>query len=89
MSQSSLLNSKSIISLTLGIISLLIPLIGLITAIVGIVTSMTSIREINYTGEKGKGLAISGLICSIGAIFLQIFVVIAFVTFYNFISYQF
>jgi len=88
MSEPSLLNSKSIISLTLGIVSLLLPLVGLITAIGGIVTSIASFREINYTGERGKGVATSGLICSIVAIFLQVFVVIAFVSFYNFISYQ-
>ena len=86
MMEQSELNSKSIISLTLGIISLLIPFLGVISGIAGIVVSTQSLKEIGRTTETGKGLTISGLICSITGIIIQLFVVLAFVTFSRLVS---
>ena len=69
-------NSNSIISITTGILSILIPFLGLVLSIIGIMTSRKAIREIEKTNEGGRGLAISGFICSIVGIVLQLFMVI-------------
>ncbi|MGE7925402.1 DUF4190 domain-containing protein [Viridibacillus arvi] len=69
-------NSKSIASLTLGILSIFIPFVGLILGIIGIVLSSKSMIEIDYLNEKGKGLAISGKVCSIVGICIQILLVL-------------
>lgn len=69
-------NSKSIITLTLGILSILIPLLGLFLGIIGLVVYRKARKEIALTGEGGKGLAISGLICSIVGILTQLFMVL-------------
>lgn len=64
-------NNKSIVSLTLGILSIIVPYIGLILGIIGIVISSKSIVEIDDSNEKGRGLAISGRVCSIVGICFQ------------------
>ncbi|ETT86807.1 DUF4190 domain-containing protein [Viridibacillus sp. FSL R5-0477] len=69
-------NSKSIASLALGILSIFIPFVGLILGIIGIILSSKSMKEIDQTSEKGKGLAISGKICSIVGICVQILLVL-------------
>ncbi|MEK4091903.1 DUF4190 domain-containing protein [Viridibacillus sp. FSL H8-0110] len=69
-------NSKSIASLALGILSIFIPFVGLIFGIIGIILSSKSMKEIDQTSEKGKGLAISGKICSIVGICVQILLVL-------------
>ncbi|PKH11149.1 MULTISPECIES: DUF4190 domain-containing protein [Planomicrobium] len=69
-------NSNSIITLTLGILSILIPLLGLFLGIIGLVVYRKARKEIALTGEGGKGLAISGLICSIVGILSQLFMVL-------------
>ncbi|MEK3886508.1 DUF4190 domain-containing protein [Bacillus sp. FSL K6-3431] len=78
-------NSKSVAALTLGVLSLIIPFIGLILGVIGIVLSSKSITEIDNSNEIGRGLAISGKVCSIVGICLQIimilFVILSFVLF--------
>ncbi|XKE95395.1 DUF4190 domain-containing protein [Metaplanococcus flavidus] len=69
-------NSNSIITLTLGILSILIPLLGLFLGIIGLVVYRKARKEIALTGEGGKGLAVSGLICSIVGILTQLFMVL-------------
>ncbi|WP_307284523.1 DUF4190 domain-containing protein [Bacillus sp. SORGH_AS_0510] len=64
-------NNKSIAALTLGILSILLPYIGLILGIIGLVLSSKSIKEINHSNENGRGLAISGKVCSIVGISLH------------------
>jgi hypothetical protein len=58
-------NNKSIAALTLGILSIILPYIGLVFGIVGLVLSSKSIKEIDNSNENGRGLAISGKVCSI------------------------
>jgi len=65
-------NNKSIVSLTLGILSIILPYIGLILGIIGFVLSFKSIGEINRLKQKGKGFAISGRVCSLIGICIQI-----------------
>lgn len=68
-------NSKSIATLTLGILSIMVPYIGLILGIIGIVISYKSLVEIDNLNEKGRGLAISGRVCSIIGICVQVFLI--------------
>ncbi|MCO0600517.1 DUF4190 domain-containing protein [Peribacillus butanolivorans] len=68
-------NNKSIVSLTLGVLSIIIPYIGLILGILGLVISSKSIVEIEESNEKGRGLAISGRVCSIVGICFQILLI--------------
>lgn len=74
-------NSSSIVTLTLGILSILIPFLGLILGIIGLFVYRKARKEMALTGEGGKGLAISGLICSIVGILTQLLMVVAYVLF--------
>ncbi|WP_432355727.1 DUF4190 domain-containing protein [Sporosarcina sp. A2] len=74
-------NSKSIISLTLGILSIVLPLIGLVLGVFGLVFSRSATKEIVKTNENGKGLATSGLICSVVGIVIQLFGVLGLIAF--------
>ena len=75
------MNTKSIISLTLGILSLFIPFIGMILGVIGIVMYKKASNEMTHTQQDGKGLAVSGLICSIVGIFIQILPIIGLISF--------
>lgn len=75
------INSNSIVALTLGILSILVPLLGLILGIIGLVIYGKARKEMALTGEGGKGLAISGLICSIVGILIQLFMILGWVLF--------
>ncbi|WP_088043304.1 DUF4190 domain-containing protein [Bacillus sp. EAC] len=83
-------NRKSISSLTLGVLSIIIPYIGFILGILGISLSKRSIVEIEISNEKGKGLAISGRICSIVGLCIQVFLILllilGLVTYYTLIN---
>lgn len=74
-------NSKAIITLTLGILSLLVPFLGLILGIVGVVYFNIAKKEIAMTGEGGMGFAVSGMICSLVGIFLQIIMLLGIIAF--------
>ena len=74
-------NSNSVISLTLGILSLLIPFIGLVLGIIGIVFSRKAVKQIEKENEGGRGLATSGLICSIVGLVIQIFMILGLIPF--------
>lgn len=70
-------NNKSVVSLTLGILSIVLPLIGLVLGVFGVVFSKNATKEIMKTKESGKGLATSGLICSVVGIVIQLFLVLS------------
>ena len=74
-------NSSSVISLTLGILSLLVPLLGLILGVIGVVFSRKAKKEMDITGEGGRGLATSGLICSVVGIIVQTLTLLAYISF--------
>ncbi|MEC2056197.1 DUF4190 domain-containing protein [Peribacillus psychrosaccharolyticus] len=69
-------NNKSIVSLTLGILAIIVPYIGIILGIIGIFISSKSIIEIERSNERGKGLAITGRVCSIVGICFQFLLII-------------
>lgn len=71
----SVTNSTAIVSLTLGILSILVPFLGLILGIVGVVVYRKARSEMYLKEEGGKGIAVSGLICSIVGILSQLFMV--------------
>ncbi|WP_349774109.1 DUF4190 domain-containing protein [Sporosarcina aquimarina] len=74
-------NTKSVISLTLGILTIFLPMIGLVLGILGVVFSRIATKEIVKTNESGKGLATSGLICSVVGIVIQLFIVLSFIAY--------
>ena len=74
-------NSSAVISLVLGILSLVIPWLGLILGIIGIVFYVKAKKALKVTQEKGSGIALAGLICSIIGILLQALTIIAFLAF--------
>jgi hypothetical protein len=74
-------NSNSVISLTLGILSILIPFIGLIIGVIGVVFSRKAKKEMVITDEGGRGVATSGLICSVVGIIIQTLTLLAYITF--------
>ena len=75
-------NNSSVISLTVGVLSLLIPFIGLVLGIIGIVFSRKAVKQIEKTNESGRGLATSGLICSIVGLVIQIFMILGLIPFF-------
>lgn len=77
-------NQKSISALTLGVLSIMIPAIGFILGVIGIFLARNSMKEIDTTNQKGRGMAISGLICSIIGIIIQFFVIFAIIGYYSF-----
>lgn len=83
-------NSKSVISLTLGILSIVIPIIGLVLGVIGLIISRKGIKEIEKTNENGRGLAISGFVCSIvGIIIHLIWILLAILSFYSYSNLRF
>lgn len=74
-------NSNSVVALTLGILSILVPFLGFILGIIGVVFYYKAKNEIALTGEGGQGFAVSGMICSIVGIFLQIITLLGFLAF--------
>ena len=75
-------NNNSRISLTLGILSIIIPipLIGLPLGVLGVVFSRKAKKQIAKTNENGIGLAISGMVCSIFGLVIQIYGVLFLIT---------
>lgn len=68
-------NAKSLISFVLGIISVPLSIFGLISipfAIVGILFGVLGLKEMNKTDQSGRGIAISGLICSSFTILISV-----------------
>lgn len=58
-------NGKAVASMVLGILSIIIPWLGFILGIVGIILASKAFKEINATGQGGRGMAIAGLVTSI------------------------
>lgn len=77
-------NSNAIVTLTLGILSIVIPLLGFVLGIIGIILYRKGKKEMDETNEIGKGLAVSGLICSVVGIFIQLLVIIGILSFVSF-----
>ncbi|SDQ80486.1 DUF4190 domain-containing protein [Virgibacillus salinus] len=78
MAEKAATNGEAITSLTLGILSIIIPFIGLFLGIIGVVVSRKATKQIVKTNEDGRGLATSGLICSVVGILMQLFMVMGY-----------
>ncbi|WP_077356841.1 DUF4190 domain-containing protein [Virgibacillus halodenitrificans] len=76
-------NSKAIGSLLLGILSIMIPFIGLVLGIIGIIFARIAKKQLTKTNENGRGLAISGFICSVIGIIIQLFIILSLITYYS------
>lgn len=81
MNENTQTNNNAVVSLTLGILSILIPFIGLVLGIIGVIVSRKATKVMLNTDESGRGLATSGLICSVVGIIIQLFAVMGFVAF--------
>lgn len=77
-------NNYAGMSLGMGILSIFIPVLGFIFGIIGIVLANKTIKELNNSNEKGYGVAIAGLICSIIGIAMFPFEVIGILAFVNY-----
>ncbi|MCA9477648.1 MAG: DUF4190 domain-containing protein [Nanoarchaeota archaeon] len=70
-------NGKSIAALVLGILSVLIPFIGIIFGILAIIFGIQGKKQIQETGEAGKGMATAGLVLGIiGVAYLFLWILI-------------
>lgn len=76
-------NSKSVAALILGIGAIVIPFIGFFLGVVGIIVSAISLKEIRVRGERGSGMAVAGLVCSIVGTVLY-FVILALILIFAF-----
>ncbi|ADU30948.1 DUF4190 domain-containing protein [Evansella cellulosilytica] len=72
-------NGKAIAGLVLGICSIVFIifwLFGIIIAVVGLVFSLLGLSEIKRTKQRGRKMAIAGLVCSIIGLLLPILLII-------------
>lgn len=77
--KSNITNGKATASLVLGILSivfLIIPLLGIILGVVGIVLGIIGLQEAKRLEQRGKKIAVSGIICSSLGILLPVFLAI-------------
>lgn len=77
MSEQKELSSHAVTSLTLGIISIFIPIFGLLLGILAIFFYRQSMQA----QEKGKGLAVAGLVCGIIGVAFQLLILIGYFAF--------
>ena len=71
-------HGPAIASMVLGIVSLVIWWFGIVTGIVGLCLGATSLKHCEPRGPKrGRGFAITGIVCSIVALALWLIVLIA------------
>ncbi|WP_158751533.1 DUF4190 domain-containing protein [Streptomyces bicolor] len=70
-------SGKAVASMVTGIISLVVPFVGIITGPLAVVLAARARSEIRQSGEKGDGLAITGLVTGIiGCVGYGIFVLL-------------
>jgi hypothetical protein len=68
----------AIASMVLGICSLVLCYVGLVTGIIGLILGATSLKDCAPRGQlRGRGMAISGIVCSIIALGFWLVVIIA------------
>ncbi len=70
-------SGKAVASMVTGIISLVVPFVGIVTGPLAVVLAARARSEIQRTGERGDGLAITGLVTGIiGCVGYGIFLLI-------------
>ena len=69
-------NSHAIVSLVLGVLSILMPLVGIVREAMEIIFSIKARKEMNQKNEDDKGLATTGMICSVAGVIIQLLVVL-------------
>ncbi|KAB2951511.1 DUF4190 domain-containing protein [Heliorestis acidaminivorans] len=88
---SDMTNGKAIASLVLGIFSILSAIlvsIGLILGVVGLILGILGLQEIKRLEQKGKNIAIAGIVCSsIGALLPILAVIFAYTAYLNYTNY--
>jgi len=82
-------NRKAVASMVMGILSLIIPYVGLILGILAIVYARKASKEIENTGQAGKGFATAGLVTGIiGTALYAIFIIVAVIAFMGAAAYD-
>lgn len=78
-------NALAITSLVLGIIAIIIPLIGILIGIAALIIGIKSLNQLKVRSEKGKGIAIAGIVCGAGSPFFQmiLFLFIGVISYFN------
>lgn len=72
-------SGQAIASMVLGIVSLVLWYVGIVTGIVGLCLGVVALKKVQPNGpQKGRGMAIAGISCSIVALSLWLIVLIAF-----------
>ncbi|UCZ52216.1 DUF4190 domain-containing protein [Bacillus shivajii] len=71
-------NTKAVVSLVVGIIALLFIVfvwIGMILGLLGMILGVIALLETKKTAQKGKYIAIAGVVCNLLAIILPIIII--------------
>ncbi|GLI82898.1 hypothetical protein ANABIO32_05860 [Rossellomorea marisflavi] len=78
-------NALAITSMVLGILAIIIPLIGILIGIVAVIIGIKALNQLKVSTEKGKGLAIAGIVCGGGGPFIQLIflLIIGVISFFN------
>lgn len=76
-------NGLAVAGFVCSLASFILPYVGVVTAIVGLILSIIGIGQIKKSGEKGRGLAIAGIIIGALIILLTIVAVILLVYFFS------
>lgn len=86
MNDNAQISGASVIALTLGVLSIVIPFIGLLLAIIGIVMARRATKEVSGDHELSRGLAMSGLICSLIGLVIQTLIIMGVAVFFMFMN---
>ncbi|WP_338555135.1 DUF4190 domain-containing protein [Paenibacillus sp. KS-LC4] len=78
-------NGASIAALVCGIVAF-IPFFGGLVAIAAVILGIISLKQISYTKDQGKGMAIAGLIC--GSVSILLNLMLLFLILIGYLSYQ-
>lgn len=78
-------NGKAIAGLVLGIVAIFFSFFGffgIIIAIVGLIFAILGLQNIKKLGQKGKGIAVAGIVCnSIAFVFAIGFMILGYLLF--------
>lgn len=81
----SVTNSKATASLVIGAISIaltLVPIVGLILGVIGLFLGIIGLKEIKHLKQKGKNLAVSGIVCScLGILFPIVLAIVGYIAY--------
>lgn len=66
-------NGLSVAALVLGIVCLVSPIFGFIMGILALIFGAVALNQVGKTGQSGRGMAITGLVCGIFSTVIMFF----------------